>query len=48
MLQGFDLAPSFFLCRFHDTRLKPLHITLNGSPIGGVPLHRIAGNRTSL
>src|SRR6266567_5694870 len=48
-LQGFDLAPSLFLRRLDDTRLKPTHVLADVLPIDGVPVsHPVEGRISSV
>ena len=46
MLQGFDLAPSAFLYRLHNTRLEPSDVAVGLVPVNLVPVHRSVGGRT--
>ena len=46
-LQGFDLAPSLFLSRLHDTGLEPTHCPLAVVPTDTVPIERVMKGRTS-
>src|SRR5215510_10632650 len=46
-LQGSHLAPSTGLCRLHDTRLEPTHDAVSLLPLNGMPVHGVAGDRTS-
>src|SRR6476661_5797526 len=46
-LKGLHLSPSAHLCRLHDTRLEPTHNRMGVVPVDGMPVHRVAGDRTS-
>ena len=46
-LKGSHLSPSARLCRLHDTRLEPTHNGVSFLPVDGMPVHRVAGDRTS-
>ena len=47
-LQGFDLAPPARPRCLDDTRLEPSHVTMDQSPVDGVPvLGRCVGSRTN-
>ena len=46
-LQGVHLAPSAFLRRLDDTRLKPTHVLVGRTPVNGVPAVGFVGGCTS-
>jgi hypothetical protein len=46
-LKGLHLSPSAHLCRLHDTRWEPTHHRMGVVPVDGLPVHRVAGDRTS-
>ena len=46
-LQGSHLSPSAGLGRLHDTPLEPTHKRVSFVPLDGMPVHGVAGDRTS-
>ena len=47
VLQGAHLAPPARLYGLHETGLEPAHDPVGASPVNGVPLCRVVGDRTS-
>jgi hypothetical protein len=47
MLQGSHLAPSAGLRCLHDTHLESANVTVDSLPVNGIPLIRVAGDRTN-
>jgi len=47
MLQRFHFAPSALLRCLDNTGLQPTHVRVGRSPVDGLPVHLLMGNRTS-